>query len=56
MLTLDVADFESLLETYPQLVYKVMRGIFRITHRNLMRMNAETDQLQDYLLRTGNRH
>ncbi|MGF1509484.1 MAG: Crp/Fnr family transcriptional regulator [Myxococcota bacterium] len=56
VLTLEPDDFEALLETQPRIVYKVMRAIFRITHANLMRMNQETHQLQDYFLRTGDRH
>jgi len=56
VLTLEPEDFEFLLESHPRVVYKVMRAIFRITHSNLMRMNVETDQLQDYFLRTGDRH
>jgi CRP-like cAMP-binding protein len=56
VLTLEPADFEGLIDTHPWIVYKVMRAIFRITHANLMRMNHETSQLQDYFLRTGNRH
>lgn len=56
VLTLEPDDFEALLEDHPRIVYKVMRAIFRITHGNLMRMNQETDLLQDYFLRTGNRH
>ena len=38
--TLSPEDFESLLETQPRIVYKVMRGLFRTTHANLMRMNV----------------
>jgi CRP/FNR family cyclic AMP-dependent transcriptional regulator len=56
VLTLEVDAFEKLLDSHPHVVYKVMRAIFRITHSNLMRMNTETDQLQNYFLRTGHRH
>jgi CRP-like cAMP-binding protein len=54
--TLDPAKFESLLETHPNIVYKVMRGLFRITHMNLMRMNVETQQLSNYINKTGGRY
>jgi len=54
--TLTPEDFESLLETHPRIVYKVMRGLFRITHSNLMRMNVETQQLSNYINKTGGRY
>ena len=37
--SLDPKDFESLLGEHALVVYKVMRGLFRLTHMNLMRMN-----------------
>lgn len=54
--TLSPEDFESLLDTHPRIVYKVMRGLFRITHSNLMRMNVETQQLSNYINKTGGRY
>jgi len=56
VLTLEPDDFEALIETHPRLVYKVMRGIFRVTHHNLMRKNYESGQVEEYFLRTGGRH
>jgi len=54
--TLEPENFEKLLETNPRIVYKVMRGLFRITHMNLMRMNVETQQLSNYINKTGGRY
>jgi len=54
--TLEPVDFESLLDTHPRIVYKVMRGLFRQTHANLMRMDAESQQLSNYITRTGGRY
>jgi len=54
--TLDPADFERLLEPYPRIVYKVMRGLFRLTHMNLMRMNVETQELSNYIHKSGGRY
>ena len=54
--TLKPESFESLLDTHPRIVYKVMRGLFRITHMNLMRMNVETQQLSNYINKTGGRY
>ncbi len=53
--TLEPKAFESLLDSHPRIVYKVMRGLFRLTHRNLMRMNVETQQLSNYIHKTGGR-
>lgn len=54
--TLDPADFESLLASQPRIVYKVMRGLFRLTHTNLMRMNVETQELSNYIHKSGGRY
>lgn len=54
--TLEPNDFESLLDTHPRIVYKVMRALFRITHSNLMRMNQETQQLSNYINKTHGRY
>jgi len=48
--------FESLIESRPQLVYKVMRALFRITHVNLMRMNREARELANYVYKRGGRY
>lgn len=53
--TLAPKDFEKLLETQPKVVYKVMRGLFRLTHMNLMRMNIESQALSSYIHKTGGR-
>jgi len=52
---LDPVDFEGLLDEHPKVVYKVMRGLFRLTHKNLMRMNTETQALSNYINKTGGR-
>ncbi len=54
--TLEPADFERLLESHPRIVYKVMRGLFRLTHMNLMRMNVETQELSNYIHKSGGRY
>ena len=54
--TLLPEDFEKLLDTHPRIVYKVMRGLFRLTHRNLMRMNVETQELSNYIHKSGGRY
>lgn len=54
--TLEPNDFEGLLESHPRIVYKVMRGLFRLTHMNLMRMNVETQELSNYIHKSGGRY
>ncbi len=54
--TLEPEAFESLLEEQPRIVYKVMRGLFRITHSNLLRMNQEKEQLSNYISKSGGRY
>ncbi len=54
--TLEPAAFESLLESHPRIVYKVMRALFRSTHRNLMRMNQESQQLSNYISKSHGRY
>jgi len=52
---LEPVDFEGLLDDHPKVVYKVMRGLFRLTHMNLMRMNTESQALSNYINKTGGR-
>ena len=54
--TLSPKDFETLLDEHSRVVYKVMRGLFRLTHINLMRMNVETQELSNYIHKTGGRY
>jgi CRP/FNR family transcriptional regulator, cyclic AMP receptor protein len=54
--TLEPDRFETLIDSHPRIVYKVMRAMFRITHANLLRMNQETQQLTDYVTKTHGRY
>ena len=54
--TLTPAAFESLLDSHPRIVYKVMRALFRVTHGNLMRMNQESRELANYITKTHGRY
>jgi CRP-like cAMP-binding protein len=56
VLTLEPEAFETLLDTHPRIVYKVMRAIFRITHTNLMRANVEGTELRNYMTRSSGRY
>ncbi|MGD8595339.1 MAG: cyclic nucleotide-binding domain-containing protein [Gammaproteobacteria bacterium] len=54
--TMEPKAFESLLDSHARIVYKVMRGLFRLTHKNLMRMNVESQALSNYIHKTGGRY
>ncbi|WPL19472.1 putative signal-transduction protein [Thiorhodovibrio winogradskyi] len=56
VLTLEPEVFDTLIEPAPRLAHKVMRAIFCVTHRNLMRMNLESAEMRNYLLKTGGRY
>lgn len=56
VLTLEPDAFEGLVERHPWLIYKVMRALFRVTHANLMRMNLESAELRNYMMKTGGRY
>lgn len=54
--TLEPVPFETLLKSRPDIVYKVMRALFRITHHNLRRMNRESEQLTNYINKSNGRY
>lgn len=47
---------ESLLETHPHLVYRVMRAIVRTVHAILLRMNLEYVELTNYITKQHGRY
>jgi CRP-like cAMP-binding protein len=53
VLCLSRTDFETLVETEPRVVYKVMRAIMRIAHRVQRTISRELLDLQNYVYRTG---
>jgi CRP/FNR family transcriptional regulator, cyclic AMP receptor protein len=53
VLCLSRADFETLVETEPRVVYKVMRTIMRVAHRVQRNVSRELQDLQNYVYRTG---
>ncbi len=50
------AAFDTVVDGHPRLAYKVMRALFRVTHANLMRMNRESQQLSNYIQKSGGRY
>jgi len=53
VLVLDRRDFETLVETEPRVVYKVMRAIMRAAHKVQRRLALQMRDLENYLYRTG---
>jgi CRP-like cAMP-binding protein len=53
VLALDRADFETLIDREPRLVYKVMRAIMRVAHDVQRRLSRQMHELQQYLYRPG---
>ena len=56
VLTLKRTDFEGIIETHPQLVYKVMRAITRSAARIVHRMNHEFSELSNYIFKQHGRY
>lgn len=54
--TLERSAFESLLETHPALVYKVMRSIIRSVHTTLLRMNRQFVEMNNYIMKEHGRY
>jgi CRP/FNR family cyclic AMP-dependent transcriptional regulator len=54
--TLTPDAFETLLDSHPRIVYKVMRALFRVTHTNLMRVNQESQALANYITKSHGRY
>lgn len=56
VLSLDRIRFESLVNSHPMIVYKVMRGLARNMHGIVRRMNTESAELSNYIYRTHGRY
>ncbi len=56
VLSLNRADFESVIDEHPQLIYKVMRAVARSAHRIVHRMNHEFIELSNYIFKQHGRY
>ena len=54
--TLKPNKFESLLDEHTRVVFKIMRALFRVTHSNLTRMNMESQEMANYISKSGGRY
>jgi CRP-like cAMP-binding protein len=53
---LDREKFESLINTHPGLVYRIMRAIIRGVHVTLRRMNSQQIELTNYITKEHGRY
>ncbi len=56
VLSLSRESFEAIVDSNPQLVYKVMRAVARSAHRIVHRMNTEFVELSNYIFKQHGRY
>ncbi len=56
VLSLERARFETLINSHPMIVYKVMRGVVRNVHGIVRRVNTQSAELTNYIYRTQGRY
>ncbi len=56
VLSLSRESFEGIVDSNPQLVYKVMRAVARSAHRIVHRMNTEFVELSNYIFKQHGRY
>ena len=56
VLSLTRESFEGIIDSNPQLVYKVMRAVARSAHRIMHRMNTEFVELSNYIFKQHGRY
>ena len=56
VLSLEREKLESLLESHPLIVYRVMRAIFRVVHAILNRMAMQASELTNYVFKVHGKY
>jgi CRP-like cAMP-binding protein len=56
VLGLEREKFESLVDTHPQIVYRVMRAIVRTVHLLQRRLSMESHELRNYVYKQHGRY
>lgn len=56
VLSMQRARFETLINSHPRLLYRVMRGIIRNMHGIVRRVNSESAELSNYINKIGGRY
>lgn len=56
VLSMPRVKFETLINSHPMIVYKVMRGVVRNVHGIVRRVNSQSNELSNYIYRTHGRY
>ncbi|MFY9260530.1 MAG: cyclic nucleotide-binding domain-containing protein [Gallionella sp.] len=56
VLSMKRVQFETLINSHPMIVYKVMRGVVRNVHGIVRRVNSQSAELSNYIYRTHGRY
>jgi CRP-like cAMP-binding protein len=56
VLCLPRTKFETLVNSHPMIVYRVMRGVVRNVHGIVRRVNSESAELSNYIYRSHGRY
>jgi len=56
VLSMPRAKFETLINSHPMIVYRVMRGVVRNVHGIVRRVNTESAELTNYIYKVGGRY
>ena len=56
LISLERTRFETLINSHPMIVYKVMRGVVRNVHGIVRRINVQSNELSNYIYRTHGRY
>lgn len=56
VLSMPRAKFETLVNSHPMIVYRVMRGVVRNVHGIVRRVNSESAELSNYIYRSHGRY
>ncbi len=56
VLSMQRADLEGLINSHPNIVYRVMRGVVRNTHSIARNENKESSELRNYIFRNNGRY
>ena len=56
VLSMERDKFESLINTHPMIVYRVMRGVVRNAHSIARRENSQSTELRNYIYRNNGRY
>jgi CRP-like cAMP-binding protein len=56
VLSMPRARFETLINSHPMIMYRVMRGVVRDVHGIVRRMNTQSAELSNYIYRSHGRY